>query len=125
MAYVALLWIKNNLELDFTMRMTCTWHYEKKNQDSIILDRDRQIRFIRGLVKYDLPSVGLNESGSEKRKLSELLLLIPVKNIMGLKVWRKLAKLSKKEKGIGKAIHKKYEDKLNEYNEIIRIIQEG
>ncbi len=124
-AYVAMLWIKENLQLDFTKRMTCTWRYEEKVQDSTILDRNRQIRFIRGLVKYDLPSVGLYEPGPEKRKLSELLLLIPVKNIIGLKVWRKLARLTKAEKGIGKAIHKKYIHKLERYNEIIRIIQEG
>lgn len=124
-AYVAMLWIKNNLKLDFTMRMTCTWHYERRSQDSTILDRDRQIRFIRGLIKYDLPSGRPNEPDRGKRRLSELVMLIPVKKIVGLKVWRKLAKHSKAERGIGKAIHKKYASKLEEYNEVMRIIQEG
>lgn len=125
-AYVSLLWIKHHYDIVFSKRMTCVWKYYTKVLKGTVIDVDRQIRFIRGLVKYDVPSNGLYEmamsnNGSQK----EFMLTMPLIQSISVRFWRKVSMRMNKRYGIGKCVYQKYLKQLKLYNDVMDGIQEG
>lgn len=126
--YTALLWIKHHKTIAFSKRMTCIWQYEVSNSAFTILDINLQIRFIRGLVKYDLPSTGLGTglNGQESRRSrKDFMLTMPLAQSISIRFWRKLSCCMNNKRGIGKAVYKHFQKKLTAYNELMEKLQEG
>lgn len=126
-AYVALLWIRYGKKIAFSKRMTDVWCYKIKPGTATILNEDRQIRFIRGLVKYDLPSTGLGTEGliEQQRGRKEFLLMMPLTQSLSVRFWRKLSSHMQNRFGIGKLVYIIFQRKLKKYNEIMEKLQEG
>jgi hypothetical protein len=114
-AYINLLWFKYNKKLVFSKRLTCIYHYDKKIKRYNIVDHDRQVRFIRGLVKYDLPIGGVDGGKLNIHQLGNSIAYFPVKAWLKMRYYKiRLRAVDTKTKR-GKVILKKYEDSLNDY----------
>jgi hypothetical protein len=114
-AYINLLWFKYNKKLVFSKRLTCIYQYDKEIKQYNVVDHDRQIRFIRGLVKYDLPFGGVDGGKLNIQQLGDSIAYIPIKAWFKLRYYKiRLRTVDTKTKR-GKAILKKYEDALNDY----------
>lgn len=126
-AYSALLWIRYHKQLAFSKRMTCVWEYERKSLTCSVMDATRQIRFIRGLVRYDLPSTGIAaETGNAEstRSRREFLLTMPLMQSINVRLWRKISSRFNKKTGLGKAVYNKYQKQLKKYNELMTVLRE-
>ncbi|MCM1118657.1 MAG: glycosyltransferase [bacterium] len=125
--YAAILWIKGHKEIAFSKRMTCVWQYEHKNSAFTILDVDRQIRFIRGLVKFDLPSTGLGRGLYElenRRSRRDFMLTMPLMQSLSVRFWRKLSCHMNNKRGLGRIVYNKFRKKLAAYDELMEKLQE-
>lgn len=125
-AYVALLWIRYHKKLVFSKRMTCAWRYFEKIVFMTVLDFSRQLRFIRGLVRYELPSYWMEDGGGSVDKSwdwRKFMLTMPLSQSIRVRFWRKLACRFNSQRGIGKLIYRKYMKKLDDYNELVNKIQ--
>lgn len=121
-AYVNLLWFKYKKELTFTKRMTCVWKYEEYQTESCnVIDLQRQLRFIKGLVKYDLPNTGFEEINEPTIDISNFLLLIPIKQLLKLKIVR-VFKRKFAYTRFGKKVDHKYNKIKKGYEDIMNTI---
>lgn len=119
-AYVALIWFRYHFDIIFSKRTTCVWRYNEKTSNFTVIDCDRQIRFVRGLVKYDIPSNELNEAVTSNNICwKEFMLTMPLMQSINVRFWRKLSIYLNNKRKIGEIVYKIYQAKLNSYNELM------
>lgn len=79
-AYLGMIWIKNKRKIAFTRRMTSCWCAEDMDERNIVLKAEYQIRYIRDILRFDLPDGGLGGSESGKHEaMKQYMMGMPVK----------------------------------------------
>lgn len=79
-AYLGMIWIKNKRKIAFTRRMTSCWCAEDMDERNIVLKVEYQIRYIRDILRFDLPDGGLGGSESGKHEaMKQYMMGMPVK----------------------------------------------
>lgn len=79
-AYLGMIWIKNKRKIAFTRRMTSCWCTEDMDERNIVLKAEYQIRYIRDILRFDLPDGGLGGSESGKHEaMKQYMMGMPVK----------------------------------------------
>ena len=125
-AYAALLVMRGKKPISFSKRMTCTFLYEKKIKEYSVLDYERQLHFIRGLVRYDIQSGMLTQNDGIEfvRGRKDFLLMMPLTQSISVRFWRKIYARMRKVPGINKLLEHRYKKKLEKYYSIMDALQE-
>ena len=125
-AYAALLVMRGKKPISFSKRMTCAFLYEKTIKMYSVLDYERQLHFIRGLVRYDIQSGMLtqNEGIQFARGRKDFLLMMPLTQSISVRFWRKMYARMRKVPGINKLLEHRYKKKLEKYYSIMDALQE-
>lgn len=106
--YINLLNLKYRKKMCFSKRMTCVYNFSQKDNRYKIIDYHKQIRFIRGLVKYDLYNASYMSSQTNINDiyLEDKLLNFPIKSWFMQRIYKVF--LRRFSKNILKERHEKY-----------------
>lgn len=89
-AYLGMNWIKSKKNIAFSRRMTCCWCAENVDERCSVLKAEYQIRYIRDILKYDIPDGGLGGNGMvDKNALRQYVATFPVRSWFKMR-WRKM-----------------------------------
>lgn len=117
-AYLGMIWIKNNRRIAFTKRTTSCWCAEDMDERNGVLKAEYQIRYIRDILRFDLPDGGLggNEAGKHEA-MKQYMMEMPVKPWFKARWYNMLLKYHTKA---GSKRAKKIEEKYkNEYDKFM------
>lgn len=106
-AYVCVLWLKNKLKIAFSKRMTMYWSAQDIDARCSVLKAEYQTRFIRDIVKFDIPE-GVSSGSTSKETLRAYAAWLPIKAWTLMRLYKILLRLFRFDSKIGKRILDKY-----------------
>lgn len=101
-------------KIAFSKRMTCIWNIDEKDDTYSILDRNRQIRFIRGTMKYEIESNDLGNGGMNRQEMAQLGQHFPIKSWVKMRYAGKLYGVFRTER-----LRKKLDDATQKFFDIM------
>lgn len=118
-AYLGMSMIKNRKDIAFSRRMTCCWCAADMDERCSVLKAEYQVRYIRDILKYDIPDGGLGGNGmADKNTLRQYVATFPVRAWFKMR-WRKMVYgyLNKWKLPGAKRNQKKYQKHLEKFME--------
>lgn len=125
--YLSLLYFKEHKKFAFSKRMTCRYLYEMRCKEMSVLPKDMQIKYVRGMVKYDLPEGGIGNGnqaveGVSAAEMAKIWMRIPLKSWLKLRIAQRKWDHADLKTEKGKKIADKYEKRIKEFSEGINSI---
>lgn len=112
-AYLGMVWIKNKQKIAFSRRMTSCWCAKDMDERNQVLKAEYQIRFIRDLLRFDIPDGGLGNPAGSRDVIRQYMQGIPVRAWLRMKYYNILLRnLSKMHLFKREKIQKKYEEQI-------------
>lgn len=122
-AYANVLHYKYKQELGFSRRMSLAFLEEGRDVRETVVPREMQMRFIQDLVHFELPEhhvetavVSAQTEIATKRSVTDMLLLLPLKNYIRLRYYRFRMRRLAPESNRYKSFEHKYNSVLAQYN---------
>lgn len=85
-AYLGMVWIKHKKKIAFSRRMTSCWCAQHMDQRNAVLKAEYQIRYIRDLLRFDIPDGGLAGNAAGMREnMRQYMMGIPVRAWLHMK----------------------------------------
>lgn len=112
--YASLLVIHYKSKLIFSKRMTCIWNTDEKDDTYSILNRDRQIRFIRGSMKYEVETNEIGSGGLNRHELAQLGQHFPIKCWIQMRWTNKMYGIFRTEK-----LRKKVDETTQKFFDVV------
>lgn len=88
-AYLGMIWIKEKKKIAFSRRMTNCWCAEDRDERCSVLKAEYQIRYIRDVLKYDIPDGGFGGSSIDRNVLRQYMTTFPVRAWFKMR-WRQM-----------------------------------
>ncbi|MEY8335203.1 glycosyltransferase [Lachnospiraceae bacterium 47-T17] len=89
-AYLGMIWVKAGKEIAFSRRMTSCWCASDMDERCNLLKAEYQIRYIRDVLKFDIPDGGLGGNGAGDRNiLRQYIATFPVRAWFKMR-WKKM-----------------------------------
>ncbi len=88
-AYMGVVWLKKQRKIAFSKRMTCCWRAADMDERCSVLKGEYQIRYIRDILKYDVPDGGLSGKGIDRSILRQYMVTFPVRAWFKMR-WKKM-----------------------------------
>ena len=115
-AYLGLIRIKHKKKIAFSKRMTSCWCAQDIDERNTVLKAEYQIRFIRDLLRFDIPDGGLAGNAAQGREsIRQYMLGIPVRAWLHIKYLNMLMRNMNKLHLPKKNIQKKYDEQIAKF----------
>lgn len=91
-AYLAMNWVRNKAKIVFSRRMTCCWEATDVEKRGGVLKPEFQIRYLRDIMKFELPDGGLNGGGASREAMRQYMIEMPIKPWFKMRLYNSLVK---------------------------------